>query len=52
MTGRQRGSNKFTLIVWRHLARKLKFLNGKANGEGHFLGELSDVQSGLSQNRH
>ena len=44
-------AHKFTLIVWRHLARKLKFLDGRRT-VGSFSGELSDVQGGLSQNRH
>ena len=44
-----RGSHKFTLIVWRHLARKLKFLVGRRT-VGSFSDRLRDVQSGLSQN--
>ena len=39
--------NKFTLIVWRHLTRKLRFLDGKRAVELVYDG-LSDVQSGLS----
>ena len=41
--------HKFTLIVWRHLGRKLKFRGGRRTVRA-FRGELSDVQGGLSQN--
>jgi hypothetical protein len=46
---RSRRSYKFTLILWRHLARKLKLLNGRQT-VGSFSDGLSDVQGGLSQN--
>jgi hypothetical protein len=42
--------NNFTLIVWRHLGRKLKYRSGR-RAVRSFPGKLGDVQSGVSQNR-